>query len=85
LWWVEAIKIKASWMPVILANRDQEDQVRRQLEQIVCEILLQKRTGEVAQGVGPQYKPQYRKKIATTTTKNCLQFQWAVPIPTTTT
>jgi hypothetical protein len=41
-------------------------EVRSQLEQIVCETLsrknlLQKGAGGVAQGVGPEFKPQYHK------------------------
>jgi hypothetical protein len=57
-------------MPVILAT--QEAEIRRitfqsQPGQIVCEILsgknpTQKMTGRVAQGVGPEFKPQYHKK-----------------------
>jgi hypothetical protein len=54
-------------MPVILAT--QEAEIRRiavlsQLGQKVCETLSRKtlhknRAGEVAQGEGPQFKPQY--------------------------
>jgi hypothetical protein len=52
--------------PVIL-GRDQEDLVRSQPGQIVLETLpgknpSQKRAGGVAQGVGPDLKPQYHKK-----------------------
>jgi hypothetical protein len=41
--------------------------VQSQSGQIVCEPLprknpTQKRAGEVAQGVGPEFKPQYHKK-----------------------
>jgi hypothetical protein len=36
--------------------------VHSQSEQIVCETLYQKkRDGGVAQGVGPEFKPQYLK------------------------
>jgi hypothetical protein len=59
------------WLtPVILAT--QEEQIRRitvqsQPGQIVCETLSQKnpsqkRAGGVAQGEGPEFKPQYCKK-----------------------
>jgi hypothetical protein len=42
--------------------------VQSQPGQIVCETLSQKtlsqkRAGGAAQGVGPEFKPQYRKKI----------------------
>jgi hypothetical protein len=57
-------------MLIVLAT--QETEIRRimvqgQLRQIVHEILsqkypTQKRAGEVAQGVGPVFKPQYCKK-----------------------
>jgi hypothetical protein len=55
-------------MPVILAT--QEADIRRftvwsQPEQIVRETLESKpsqKAGEVAQGVGPEFKPQYRQK-----------------------
>jgi hypothetical protein len=61
------------WLiPVILAT--QETEIRRvtvwsQCRQIVCETLSQKNpskkmTGGVAQGVGPEFKPQYWKKIS---------------------
>jgi hypothetical protein len=54
-------------MPIILAT--QEADIRRisvqsQPVQIVCEIQAPKyptlkRTGDMAQGVGPEFKPQY--------------------------
>jgi hypothetical protein len=57
-------------MPIVLAT--QEAEIRRitvpsQPGQTVREILSQKypsqkRAGEVAQGVGPEFKPQYGKK-----------------------
>jgi hypothetical protein len=57
-------------MPVILATKEAE--IRRivvcsQLGQIVCKTLSQrnptpKRAGGVAQGVGPEFKPQFFKK-----------------------
>jgi hypothetical protein len=57
-------------MPEIVAT--QEAEIRRivgwsQPRQIVCETLSQKnpsqkRAGEVAQGLGPEFKPQYHKK-----------------------
>jgi hypothetical protein len=57
-------------MPVILAT--QEAEIRRiavgsQPRKIVCKILSQKylsqkRAGRVAQGEGPEFKPQYQKK-----------------------
>jgi hypothetical protein len=59
------------WLtPIILAT--QEAEIRRvtfrsQTQQMVCETLSrknpsQKRAGRVAQGVGPEFKPQYQKK-----------------------
>jgi hypothetical protein len=60
------------WLtPVILAIQEAEIRrimVQSQPGQIVCEILSQKtlsqkRAGGAAQGVGPEFKPQYRKKI----------------------
>jgi hypothetical protein len=57
-------------MPVILAT--QEAEIRRlkvhsQPRQIVHETLpqnmSQKRSGRVAQGEDPEFKPQYHKKI----------------------
>jgi hypothetical protein len=56
-------------MPVILATQEAEIrriEVRSQSGQIVHEILswktFTKTAGGVAQGVGPEFKPQYRKK-----------------------
>jgi hypothetical protein len=53
-------------MPIILATQEADirrTMVQSQPEQIVQEILsrkpLQKRSGEVAQGVDPEFKPQY--------------------------
>jgi hypothetical protein len=56
-------------MPAILATQEPED--RRIIDQnqfwnIVCDILSQKqpsqeRNGVGAQGVGPEFKPQYLK------------------------
>jgi hypothetical protein len=51
-------------MPVILATREAEIrriEVRSQPRQIVFKTLspTQKRAGGVAQGVGPEFKPQY--------------------------
>jgi hypothetical protein len=48
-------------------GRDQEDCVQGQPRQIVHETLSQKnssqkRAGGVAQGVGPEFKPQYNKR-----------------------
>jgi hypothetical protein len=56
--------------PVILATQEAEIRritVRSQPRQIVHEIYLKKilnknRDGGVAQGVGPEFKPQYHKK-----------------------
>jgi hypothetical protein len=56
--------------PVILATQEPEIRrisVRSQPRQIVCETLSQKnpsqkRTGGVAQGVGPEFKPQHCQK-----------------------
>jgi hypothetical protein len=58
-------------MPVILASQEAEIQrltVQGQPRQIVQETLSrknssQKRAGGVARGVGPEFKPQYHKKI----------------------
>jgi hypothetical protein len=57
-------------MPVILATQEAEIRrivVQRQPRQIVCETLpwknpSQKKAGGVAQGVDPEFKPQYRRK-----------------------
>jgi hypothetical protein len=57
-------------MPVILATQEAEIRrivIRSQPGQIVHETLSQKNpslkkvAGRVAQGVGPQFKPQYHK------------------------
>jgi hypothetical protein len=57
-------------MSVILATQEAEIRMivfQSQPRQIVCETLSQnkpsrqKRAGGVAQGVGPEFKPQYRK------------------------
>jgi hypothetical protein len=63
------------WVPVAHAynpsysgGRDWGITVQSQLGQIVCETLSQKkkksqkRAGGVAQGVGPEFKPQYHNK-----------------------
>jgi hypothetical protein len=57
-------------MPIILATQEAEIrriEVRSQPKQIVHKTLSQKNSsqkmaGEVAQGVGPEFKPQYHKK-----------------------
>jgi hypothetical protein len=58
------------WLtPVILATQEAEIRrisVQSQLRQIVCKTLSQKtlhknRVSEVAQGEGPEFKPQYHK------------------------
>jgi hypothetical protein len=57
-------------MPVILATQEAEIkkiEVPSQSTQIVLEPLspknpTQKRAGGVAQGIGSEFKPQYRKK-----------------------
>jgi hypothetical protein len=54
-------------VPVILATQEAEIRrigIRGQPRQIVCETLsgknpLQKRTGGMAKGVSPEFKPQY--------------------------
>jgi hypothetical protein len=52
-------------MPIILAAQEAEIRrvtVQSQPGQIVCETLSQKNTiGRVAQGEGPEFKPQYCK------------------------
>jgi hypothetical protein len=58
-------------MPVILAAQEAEIKritIQSQPRQIVCETLSLKKSqikgaGRVAQGVGPEFKPQYRKKM----------------------
>jgi hypothetical protein len=63
--------VRRYWlMPVILATQEAEIrriEVRSQPRQIVCETLSWKtlyknRTGRVAQGEGPEFKTQHRKK-----------------------
>jgi hypothetical protein len=64
--------VRHQWLtPVILATQEAEIRriaVRRQPWQTVHETLSQKsfiqkkRAGGVAQGVGPEFKPQYRKE-----------------------
>jgi hypothetical protein len=58
-------------MPVILDTQDTDSwriKVQSQLGQIVFKTLSQKKkhhkkgAGGVAQGIGPEFKPQYRKK-----------------------
>jgi hypothetical protein len=57
-------------MPVVLATQEAEIKkiiVHSQPGQIVLEVLFQKtpsqkRAGGVAQGLGPEFKPQYCKK-----------------------
>jgi hypothetical protein len=64
-------------MLVILATQEAEISrimVQSQHRQIVCEILSrknpsQKRAGGVAQGVGPEFKPQNHKKYLKTMNK----------------
>jgi hypothetical protein len=53
--------------PSYSGGRDQEDGVQSQPREIVRETLSQKtfhknRVGGVAQGEGPEFKTQYRKK-----------------------
>jgi hypothetical protein len=51
-------------MPVMLATQEAEIRrimVRSQPRQLVAETLSQKRAGGVAQGVSPEFKPQYCK------------------------
>jgi hypothetical protein len=64
------------WLkPIILATQEAEIRrimVQSQPGQIVPETLSQKqpsqkRAGGVAQGVGPEFKPQYHKKKTKTT------------------
>jgi hypothetical protein len=79
LWEVVCPKVKRAmkpgcwWlMPVILATQEAEIRrtVQSQPKQIVRETLSRKysspkkkKAGGVAQGVGPEFKPQYHKKI----------------------
>jgi hypothetical protein len=57
-------------MPVILATQEAETRrilVPSQPRQIIRETLFkkkpsQKKSGGVAQGLGPEFKPQYHKK-----------------------
>jgi hypothetical protein len=67
------LKGKTSWVPVAhtcnpsySGGRDLEDCGSKPARKIVCKTLsqknpTQKRAG-VAQGVGPEFKPQYQKK-----------------------
>jgi hypothetical protein len=68
------LKVTGSWapvaLPVILATSEAEMRrlkVQRQPGQIVCETPIlknpsQKRASGVAQGIGPEFKPQYHQK-----------------------
>jgi hypothetical protein len=66
-------------MPVILATQEAEIRritVQSQPKQVVHATLSQKtlhknRTGRVAQGEGPEFKPQYYKKKKKTLKSNC--------------
>jgi hypothetical protein len=73
------------WLtPVIPAT--QEAEIRRiaigsQPGQIVLETLSQKnpsqkRAGGVAQGEGPEFKPQYRKKQKQNTCEESIEMWW---------
>jgi hypothetical protein len=57
---------RLQWLtPVILATQEAEIKrimVRSQPGQTACETLSQKRAGVVAQGIGPEFKPQYHNK-----------------------
>jgi hypothetical protein len=56
-------------MLVILATHEAEirsitvlsQQGQKVIEALFCKIPPQKKSGEVAQGVGPEFKPQYHK------------------------
>jgi hypothetical protein len=69
-------------MPVILATQEAEIRrimVQSQPGQIVHETLSrknpsQKRAGGVAQGVGPEFKPQYRKTKQNKKNDECKKF-----------
>jgi hypothetical protein len=55
-----------AYNPSYSGGRDQEDCGSKQPRQIVCKTLSQKnssqkRAGRVAQGEGPEFKPQYYK------------------------
>jgi hypothetical protein len=62
--------------PSYSGDRDQEDHSSKPGQQIVLEALSQKNlpqkkgAGGVAQGVGPEFKPQYHKKKKDTLNKN---------------
>jgi hypothetical protein len=69
------------WLtPVILATQEAEISrivVQSQSRQIVCKTLSQKkkkksqkRAGGVAQGVGPEFKPQYCQNFSVTETSS---------------
>jgi hypothetical protein len=59
--------------PSYSGGRDQEDRGSRQINTLSQKKPITKRTGGVAQGVGPEFKPQNRKNKTTTTTKKKLQ------------
>jgi hypothetical protein len=72
---VLSFKKKQSWVlvahacnPSNLGGRDQEDcglkpaQANRSVRSYLEKTLHQNRAGGVAQGEGPEFKPQYRKK-----------------------
>jgi hypothetical protein len=63
-------RVQCLWLtPVTLPTQETETRrisVQSQPGQIICETLSQKnpspkRVGGVAQGVGPEFKPQYHK------------------------
>jgi hypothetical protein len=56
-----------AYSPSYSGGRNQEDYGSKPAQQILSETLsqkypAQKRPGRVAQGIGPEFKPQYHKK-----------------------
>jgi hypothetical protein len=73
------VQTRCWWLiPVIPATQEAEirrTQVQSQPGQIVGETLSQKRAGGVAQGVGPEFKPQHCKKKRKKRKSACLSLK----------
>jgi hypothetical protein len=66
---LSGLLVVQAYNPSFSGGRDQGIEVPSQAGQIVCKTLSQKkkknsqkRAGGVAQGVGPEFKPQYHQK-----------------------